>query len=107
MPGSVPHTTTTRVIARAQHNLVSRCLGTRPSNHAEVSASQGEKIPYFDTFFRYFSRFIAVDRDLLTFERIFLENSLFPVKEIFRVIGTPISLTISILYFTLDINFIP
>ena len=66
-----------------------------------------EKITYFDTFFCYFSRFLAVDRDLLTFERTFLENGLFPVKEIFRVVGTPISLTISILYFTLDINFIP
>ena len=66
-----------------------------------------EKITYFDTFFAILAVFLAVDGDLLTFEHTFLQNCLFPVKEIFRVVGTPISLTISILYFTLDINFIP
>ena len=66
-----------------------------------------KKLPILTRFFCYFSRFLEVDGDLLTFERTFLENGLFPVKEIFGVVGTPISLTISILYFTLDINFIP
>ena len=66
-----------------------------------------KKLPILTRFFAILAVFLAVDRDLLTFERTFLENGLFPVKEIFRVVGTPISLTISILYFTLDINFIP
>ena len=62
---------------------------------------------FFDSFFAILAVFLAVDRDLLTFECSFLENGLFPEKEIFRVVGTPICLTISILYLTLNMNFIP
>jgi len=65
------------------------------------------KNTYFETFFCYFSRFLALVGDLPTLERTLLENGLFPVKETLRVVGTPISLTISILHFTPDISFIP
>ena len=48
---------------------------------------------------------LAVNRDLLTFERTLLENG--KKKRFFGIVGTPICLTISVLYLTLNMNFIP
>ena len=42
-----------------------------------------KKLPILTRFFAILAVFLAVDGDLLTFERTFLENGLFPVKEIF------------------------
>ena len=49
-----------------------------------------KKICILTCFFAILAVFLAVDRDLLTFERTFLENGLFPEKEIFRLSGTTI-----------------